>query len=967
MAEEQWMPPSAEPIEDNWKPPSAELHPESHPVHSWLDSLSEGVRNVIKDHPVIQRILSGNQPGDNEAERTGAMNSFSGMLPAGMRPTPQQTHEAINAPIQGPGMGVDTRKFTDPVANWMTTPKLGESPGWATAKGAVAGGIQGFGDLIGQGLDPRAVGTKPNMELIAEDVSPFKANIDPNAQPRQPQRALPEAPISAIKPPTMIGGPSVLENPNAPGQVAPAQGLRPDVAAHMAGMGEGQPVQSGIGTGVNPAEVAEQNRLASLQYGPEAQYPGTRLNLPDQPAMQQPPVSGDTGLGFNPQTDPTQSLGYPLDVVPNQLRPRTIQSQMMRAAPGEFQAGSAPEASSDIGFTSGGIENPAVPPQPRQESFSGMGDARPGEPQLPSAPPRPSFSVRGVPEELTPAEPPRPPLDIVNAVPRQPKTVADVGKIPAGQAEAKDGLSGFGANYSSPQNLAKEFPELKGVVEPILKANDEKFKWLATTQRELAQYSQGLSKADAKILGMLLDGQEIAGASPDLIQRATKVRQIMDGIHSMFPEGATAAGKDVGYLENYFTHIQRQPDDIRSAIKSIFSRTFGENATLTQRLKGFAEDVTPGVFKRENLGEADGRTPSMYGKNMGDPKSQFVEPRNDVIKDIEYNYNKVMPAYTESAAKVIFDKPAVDAAKAALAKLPEGSIMKEWATGYIKNYTGYDSEPQLHAAWNKVANTIGTMSARAVVNMNPGLHMLHLGQVPANLWPELGTKYTLKGMKELATNIQGNYQEMARLGLLQGMIKPFKFQTGMERADSIMYGMSYVESLVRGIGYNGFKAKFMDMGMSEAEASLKALQETKNAVMTVDPARSMRGFTPEANWFGSESGRVTNQFKQIPSKIVEQIVNNTKAAKQDPSKFTRNVIGAGLAFAGTAGGLHTFHVNPKYLATAGGWGVLGSAVTKAYNHMAAGDAMGAMTDVADYITPGLAQTKKMLKFVSGSE
>lgn len=571
-------------------------------------------------------------------------------------------------------------------------------------------------------------------------------------------------------------------------------------------------------------------------------------------------------------------------------------------------------------------------------AFLGEGTARPGKPQLPSAPVRLKKIIADNNPEVRSGDMPQPPLDITLG-----KTnLAPAPNLPSpGQAK---GVSALSANLSSPHLVLEAHPETQGIVRPILEANDKKYAWIADNERLFSDITKGLNKRQRIQLFDALDSGVPTGIA-EIDQRAQSAKGLFDSIYSELPEG-------VGNIENYITHLSKNDEDFGAALGSIFD--YHNISNLVKQ-----EDLgAPLIGKEKNIGDV------LFEKGLGNPDSPFVLHRTGQLNQLEKDLNKVLPAYVESIAKVIFDKPAVDAAKEALASVPP-SKLKELASWYIKNYTRYDSEQGLHQAWNGFANQAATTTARSIIGLNPGIHMLHLGEIPASIFPELGPKYTALAIKDIGTRPLENWHELAKLGLLQGNIRPFRFQTPMDKIMSVEYGMNYIESLVKGVAYNGAKRKFIAQGMEPELAKMKALQLAKDLTYSTDAARSMKGFSPESNIMGGEvASRLGSQFKQIPTKIIEQFIDRARYAKENPAKFARAVAGAGIAFGGTTAGLHTFHVNPSSLLSLSATGAFGDAMHEIYKDLVKNDkyksteeniesnVKDALTDLTLWLTPG---------------
>src|SRR5689334_23805992 len=97
----------------------------------------------------------------------------------------------------------------------------------------------------------------------------------------------------------------------------------------------------------------------------------------------------------------------------------------------------------------------------------------------------------------------------------------------------------------------------------------------------------------------------------------------------------------------------------------------------------------------------------------------------------------------------------------------------------------------------------------------------------------------------------------------------------------------------------------------------------------------MKGFSPESNIAGGEvMSRLGGQFKQIPTKIIEQFIDRARYATSVPDgkkKLLRAAAGAGIAFEGAKAGFHTFHLNPGSLMKSTILGPAGDALSNIYN------------------------------------
>lgn len=496
-------------------------------------------------------------------------------------------------------------------------------------------------------------------------------------------------------------------------------------------------------------------------------------------------------------------------------------------------------------------------------------------------------------------------------------------------------------NFTSVDRTLESRPETAPIVNHIVSAADAKAQWIATTERDLAAVLGNVGKKEKKLIGEMLDkgvANHPMGNTP-LGQKAAQIKTVLDKIHAEL--GVPADGK-LGYIDNYLTHIQKEGGDLGDGVRQIwefhlkkpFQEIFGGREIPQTGPKGLHD---------------------FYDHGLGNPSSPFSKTRTSKLENYELDVSKVLPAYVESIAKLKFDKPAVDAAKKLIAELPEKDIygapnkIKELSEWYVKNYTRYDSMPGLAREWNDWTSRLMRTTGRSMLGFSTGLQTLHLARIPANLWPELGTKYTVEGIKQLVKNPKNAYNEAVSLGLLQNEVRPFAFKTPMQKADSILAFFSAADFLDRSIGYHGFKKMFIDKGMNEAEASLKAISASKKASLFVDNARPIKAFQPDPS-FGGSLTRLTLQFKQVPIKIIEQYVTIAKNARKDPATAARMVTGVGLAIAGMEAGYRTFHIGPQQIELQTG-GAFGSVVRKVYNNLMKGRVKDALKDTALWLTP----------------
>lgn len=155
--------------------------------------------------------------------------------------------------------------------------------------------------------------------------------------------------------------------------------ITPVEDARMRGLAEeGKPTKVPAKAAVDLGEVKEKQRQADIFYTEHEHHGGTSLFI-DPEDMPIPPKSGDTRLGFQPRSN--ADLPYPLNIVPDVVRPRAAQT-VIRALAGDVEPVAAREP---VTFA-----NEAAPPKPvntpaRPDLMGGTAAINPGEPILPSA------------------------------------------------------------------------------------------------------------------------------------------------------------------------------------------------------------------------------------------------------------------------------------------------------------------------------------------------------------------------------------------------------------------------------------------------------------------------------------------------------------------------------------------------------------------------------------------------------
>jgi len=523
----------------------------------------------------------------------------------------------------------------------------------------------------------------------------------------------------------------------------------------------------------------------------------------------------------------------------------------------------------------------------------------------------------------------RPIPDIVNSTPVDPVVPSDITMPRAGMASPTVDVNKWVANIKSADKILDSYESTAPISSGIRGAQDRMLPFMNSSLKQMEPLLGNNATENTAIFNALDGKLDPATLSPDLQQKVSGLRQQLDAIHAGIPG-------DVGYLSDYITHMREG----NAANQTLWGYFFGK--------KPIYDPLQPG-------------TPSA----LGDINNPFTEQRTGALQDYSTDLPKVLRAYVSSIARTKFMDPAVTAAKEQLTSIPDTlPKVKAVADAYIRNVTHYNAEGQLAKEYNDWANAVANTYTRSYLDWNVPLHMLHLGEIPSSVFPELGSKYTTIGARKFAMNPAATTREIASNGLLQNSVVPPAFQTVAERWQTAANFWNVAEAVTKGIAYNGAKARALDMGMSESQAVMKAIADTKDMTYTVDPSRMAKGLTSQSNIAGGQiASRVGQQFKGVPLKIVEQysnIIKNTFDSPQKAAQTARLLFGAGLAATGTVMGAHTLHMNPSNLLKPTVLGPFGDFITTVGNDLAKGDLAGAIGDTVAWVTPGGQQLKKVI-------
>ncbi len=466
-----------------------------------------------------------------------------------------------------------------------------------------------------------------------------------------------------------------------------------------------------------------------------------------------------------------------------------------------------------------------------------------------------------------------------------------------------------------------------------------------TKIRELGKITDGLNNDQLEAFGRTIENkgtpedEQLLSSIPDLDKKLTDVRAFYDNVF----KDLKVQRSDLGYQQDYFTHIEKLPKDQQSILGSIFN--------FQQK-----KDAIKSMFGRPPLvgGEGTGEARGIYDQGVGSiGDSPFTKTRTGGMQDIDYNVNKVGRAYIESAARDMYIRPAVEKATEMVKDLPD-SKLKEMSEALIKNVTNFTSTPELNRAYKDWTRTIIDTTSKSMLGFNPHLQALHAMRL-GPVYTELGTRDFANGVGAILKNPAAAYQETASLGMLPSELYPFKFQNADERMSSILNFKSYVDFLDRSIAYNGFKSKYARMGMAPEDAATKALTDTKRVTFMTDPVRANLLLNPE---YKNVVGRLVNQYKQVPAKVLEWIVQTGANAKENPAAFRRAATLLGGAGAlKMAGGPSIFHAPTSLL----DWSAASiSEMGKIFTYAGKGQFDKAAEEFALWNIPGGLSAKRLL-------
>jgi len=276
---------------------------------------------------------------------------------------------------------------------------------------------------------------------------------------------------------------------------------------------------------------------------------------------------------------------------------------------------------------------------------------------------------------------------------------------------------------------SKGYPQ---IVEPIRDAiyNKEMFisKYVGDFRKLQSEFKLDAERGEK--VARLLNGEKVAGATPDLEEAARQIRrQVFDPIHkeiSSDPQLAQLIGP-VGYIKDYFPHME--------------------------------------ASWMSKLGDADLVRTMVHDIKPAGLKAKFWETRKWDDPNFNRSLEDVVTAYVNGSAKTKFDLTAYDRANRA-AELITDATHKKVASKYLRDYMG---QPSAQASvYQEVPRMIEKGYYNIMIGGNPISAALNLTQTYLNTATRAGYNNTSKAIKHVFGNWKDAYAEAKAAGVLEG-------------------------------------------------------------------------------------------------------------------------------------------------------------------------------------------------------
>jgi hypothetical protein len=596
--------------------------------------------------------------------------------------------------------------------------------------------------------------------------------------------------------------------------------LTPQEEARLAGYDvdaegpKGKPAKVPVKPAVDLGEVKEKQRQQDIFYTDVEQAGGRRMDISDLPDMPIPPEAGDTRLGFQPTSN--ANLPYPLNIVPEVVRPRGAQT-VIRAL-----AGDIPESIPSEPVT---FANEAAPPKPvntpaRPDLMGGTAAINPGEPILPSA-------ARQVKNNTG--------LNAGNVD----KIVNAVDAAPEVKQAVKAGATNLVAESQSPsvalKSIYKQLGDLgaagKEIVQRVQRAATGRAQYDALWTEPLFAPAARLSKGEFANFGAYVEGRlPIPNAK---VQKAVDVwnqaQRTMGSTAEQVKLSLKREGEVVPFQaikDNYWPHIPAEPLT---------------KPTIVDRLvnAGMSRAEATRVAKTwENTGEI------LVGPQHSRGSSKFVDLfkyRDDF--DAGIIHGRTMSkriANTEHLGS----KDIAGFGDEGIAKLIEDTNDPKLAYTLAKRLAGRDTLPNARLV-NGLNQARKWMSLTSLPNFT--MKNVILGQAQ-NLYMALLSKHPIEAVKEVTKLFSSAYREEIRsTGALNNFSRSLAEELQGIDPFAIGVGEKINRSVAAAIGKSTVRTAFQDYKNGVNVPSAKYFLET---LLSRDPD-TITAITPELEKFGA--------------------------------------------------------------------------------------------------------------------
>lgn len=323
--ESTWEPKSFEPTSVSNTAKLAEPEPEDTSLWGRVKKVGS---DIINSGPA-QRMMFGEAPGDADKRRTGILSHLSS--------GDQKRALASETPESKVG------HLIGPPANDSLLPKhLGSGEPESFIGGAADSLYRDYIRPLASPSSALGMLSPGKMNSAAAHESVLGAvdrgmPIDPKPVPMPENYGRPQGPITAGENANKFGLPAAppeIANQGTTNYYAGHDGVVPNNGSPMVGpLARGSAVledvrpEIGQATSVDTNALAEQRRINGLKNGSAGWGNTVSVGKPQSPY---PAQSGEITGGFSPQSN--ANLPYPENIVPNAVRPRTVQTNTLRTA-----------------------------------------------------------------------------------------------------------------------------------------------------------------------------------------------------------------------------------------------------------------------------------------------------------------------------------------------------------------------------------------------------------------------------------------------------------------------------------------------------------------------------------------------------------------------------------------------------------------------------------------------------------